>query len=36
MVMISMMMMLINNYTEDDGADDDYRDELVDNDPHGG
>ena len=30
------MLMLMNNYTEGDGADDDHRDEMVDNDPHGG
>ena len=28
-------MMMINNYTEDDGADDDKRDEMIDNDPDG-
>ena len=29
------MMMVINNYTEADGADDDDRDEMIDNDPDG-
>ena len=29
------MMMMINKYTEDDGADDDDRDEMSDNDPDG-
>ena len=29
------MVMMINNCTEDDGADDDVRDEMIENDPDG-
>ena len=29
------MMMTINNYTQHDSADDDERDEMIDNDPDG-
>ena len=32
---MKMIMMMINNYIEDDGAADDDRGEMIDNDPDG-
>ena len=30
-----MVMMMTNNYIEDDGADDNYKDDMIANDPDG-